>query len=350
MARGNAVKRSPARGEIAVALAGLLAALLLRAVFLASLRENYDFTSWRIVVDILHRGGELYRETGRYNYSPLWAGILVGLDALGRFLGLSLPRLISLFLLCVDLATAGLLCAIALQRGRTMSRALISALLFLANPISIIVSSFRGMFDNLSIFFLLLALFYAGKKPAMAKASTVGALALSLVAKHVTWFHPLLFARRRENARLSWPAALSSYGFFLLSFAPFWRQWEGIRAHVFGYRGLDETYGTEPLRFILWLPRETTTVLFVLAALASVALMGRVELGRACLMLMLVVLIFTPGVCPTTSSGPSRWAPCIRLSGISSTPSSSPDSSSTRRTCSASRSLICQAGGACGGL
>ena len=47
-----------------------------------------------------------------------------------------------------------------------------------------------------------------------------------------------------------------------------------------------------------WLPHETTTVLFVLAALAAVWLLRSVELGRASLMLFLVILIFTPGICP----------------------------------------------------
>ena len=63
-------------------------------------------------------------------------------------------------------------------------------------------------------------------------------------------------------------------------------------------RDLDEAYGTEPLRLVHWLPRQTTTVLFVMAAFAAIFWLRGVELGRASLVLFLVLLIFTPGICP----------------------------------------------------
>ncbi len=285
------------RRELVLASAGFAAALAIRAVFASSLAGNYDLDSWRIVVNILRRGGNLYLETGRYNYSPLWAGILAVLDRVGGALGLSLVQMVRLFLLAVDGATALLIRAIALQRGWSQRRALSAALLFFANPVSVIVSGYCGTFDNLSIAFLLLALLLAARRPA-GQVAVSGALSLSLLAKHLTWFHPLIFALRRERPRLSWPAALAPYAVFAASFLPFWSGREGIRSHVFGYRGLDEPYGTEPLRFVRWLPRETTTVLLVAAALTAAVLLARVEMPRASLILTLVLLIFAPGICP----------------------------------------------------
>jgi hypothetical protein len=277
--------------------AGAFAALVIRAAVLARVHPNFDTTAWQIVVDILRRGGDLYRETERYNYSPLWAGVLYGLAGLADALGVSFVRTVAVFLTLVDVGTAAVIWRIGVARGRTPVAAGWLALLFFANPVSVLVSSQQVMFDGLSILFLLLAL-WAAERKSSSPTATVGFLSLSLLAKHITWFHPLLFAARRREPRLKWTAALSPYLVFLLSFLPFWRSWEGIRAHVFGYRGLDEVYGTEPLRFVTWLPRETTTVLFVLAALAAVGLLRRVELGRASLMLFLVILIFTPGICP----------------------------------------------------
>jgi hypothetical protein len=261
------------------------------------MRITYDMTSWRIVLEILERGGDLYRETARYNYSPLWAGVLVVLARLSRPLGLSIGQAVSIVLLAADLATAILIWRIAVQKGKTRTQARFAALLFFANPIAVLVSSKVGMFDGLSILFLLLALYFSHKPP-VSKTSVVMSLAGSLLVKHIAWFHPLLFARRRHEPRLRWPAALVPYAIFLLSFVPFWRSWQAIRANVLGYRGLDEPYGTEPLRFVRWLPHQTTTVLFVLAALAAVWLLADVEVGRACLLLFLVILMFTPGVCP----------------------------------------------------
>ncbi len=291
------MKKPAVRGAL-FAVAGFAAALAIRSVFLARLTEGYDITSWKIAVEILERGGHLYRETSRYNYSPLWAGILVVLDRIGRPLSLSLERMVSLFLLAVDVATALLLRTLAIEKGWSPRRALAASLVFFANPVSVIVSSYLGTFDNLSILFLLLALRWAARRPASAVAVT-GSLSLSLLAKHVTWFHPIVFAQPRGGrARFSWITAICPYLVFLASFLPFWREWDAIRAHVFGYRSLDEPYGLEPLRFVPWLPRETTTILMVLAALATVALCRNVETGRASLLLFLVLLLFAPGICP----------------------------------------------------
>jgi len=282
---------------MAAAGVGCLAALGIRAAFLAGQGQTYDLGSWRIVISLLRRGKDFYIETSRYNYSPLWAGVLYLLDGLSGVLKVSLPLLLSLFFLAVDLATAALVRALALRRGKSELQAVFLALLFFANPVSVIVSSRLFTFDNLSIAFLLLALLSRHRTGARP-AATAGWLSLSVVAKHVTWFHPLLFARRRGEPRLPWPAALAPYALFLLSFAPFWRKRAGIRQHVFGYRGLAEPYGTEVLRFVSWLPRQTTTIVFVAAALTAVYLLARVELDRACLLLFLVLLIFTPGICP----------------------------------------------------
>ena len=243
------------RVGIAATGAGCLAAFLLRAAFLAGRGETYDLESWRIVTSVLRHGKDLYLETRRYNYSPLWAAVLYVLDGLSRILRISLPLLLSLFFLVVDLGIAALVREIALRKGKTGIQAFFLALLFFANPVSVIVSSRLFTFDNLSIAFLLLALVSLSRSGGRS-AAAAGWLSLSLLAKHVTWFHPLLFARRRREPRLSWPAALSPYA----------------------------------------LSRETTTIVFVLAALAGV-LFARVELDRACLLLFLVLLIFTPGIC-----------------------------------------------------
>ena len=285
------------RRDRAVAVAGLLAALAIRLVFVFSAKTNYDMASWRIVLDIIHRGGSVYQETERYNYSPLWAVVLLALSRLASILGLSLERMILLFQLGVDAVAAALIARIGRQRGLSSTRALWSSLLFFANPLSVIVSNDLGMFDGLSILFLLGAILFVERKPT-PEPSVALWLAGSLLAKHVTWFHPLLFSWRRRAPRISGVAAFSSYLIFFASFVPFWKSWEAIRARVFGYRGLDEPYGTEPLRAVSWLPHETTTILFVLAVLAATGMLRSVELGRACLWLFLVILIFTPGICP----------------------------------------------------
>jgi len=168
-----------------------------------------------------------------------------------------------------------------------------AALVAFAHPISVIVSSYLGQFDNIAIAFLLVAVALSTSRPAGSLGAAT-ALGVSLVAQHVAWFHPLLLARGRGPRRF-WTALLP-YALFFLSLLPFWGSWRFIRDHVFLYRSGSEAFGLEPLREVSWLPRETATLMFAAALLVAVWLMRRVEFGRACLVLFLVELTFMPGV------------------------------------------------------
>src|SRR5262249_20117774 len=58
-----------------------LAGLGLRLWLAAGHYGNYDQTSFQAVSGIVARGGNVYAETSRYNYSPVWAHILALLAA-----------------------------------------------------------------------------------------------------------------------------------------------------------------------------------------------------------------------------------------------------------------------------
>ena len=293
----NAAGSDLRAGEIAVAAAGFAAALLIRALSLVWLRDHNNLLSWRIVVDVLERGANLYADTHhRYNYSPLWAGVLWLLSGTRR-IGVTLDQAVALFLLAVDVATAALLGRIVWDRTASRPRALASALLFFANPVSAIVSGQLGAFDNFAFFFVLLAVGFAGRRPA-SRGGAVAALSLSLLVKHVAFFHPLLLASRRREPKVGLAGACVPYAVFFASFLPFWASRSAIREHVFGYEGSGEPYGIEPLRFVSFLPPWTPRAVFIAASLLAVALLARVEFGRACLRLALVTILFLPGVGP----------------------------------------------------
>ncbi|MGE5277913.1 MAG: hypothetical protein ACM3SU_13020 [Acidobacteriota bacterium] len=289
------MSRSPRR-DLAVLVAGFLAALALRLAFLAAPNDRYDLGSFRIVAGILDRGGDVYRETTRYNYSPVWAGVLWVLAGASKSVGISLDRAVTGLLLAGDAATALLLARIALGRGEPRMRAAFAALLFFANPVSVLTSSRLAMFDNLSVLFLLLAVRAMEAVPPR-RAGAVAGMTASLLIKHVTWFHPLLLPRRREP-RVGLPGALAPYALFLASFLPFWRSWDRIRSQVFGYQSMGEPYGTEPLRFLPGFPTWGTAAICVAAALAAAGWLWyrEVEFGRASLLLFLVVLLLAPGI------------------------------------------------------
>ncbi|HTR02295.1 MAG TPA: hypothetical protein VMN82_03795, partial [Thermoanaerobaculia bacterium] len=186
------------KGSRFLLAAGFLAALAIRVAYLRHFTTNPDVAAFENTIAVLRGGGDLYRDTPRYNYSPLWAGVLLAVDAAARWLHVSVGAALGAWLLAVDAATALLLSRLAGGGRRGAS----AALLFFGNPVSIFVSSFHLQFDNFAIFFLLLALARGVRTPA-ARVGTAIALAASILVKHVTVFFPPLFVRRRGRAGIS---------------------------------------------------------------------------------------------------------------------------------------------------
>ena len=282
-----------ARSRILLA-AGFLAAAAVRLAWLAAFEDNWDMGTYRAFVETAPLGAELYSRSP-YHYSPLWAFALVGIARLASAIGAPFVKVVGAFLHLVDAATAFLLFRIARDRlGRPPARAGAAALLFFANPVSVFVTGHHQQWDNLAILCLVAAVWVAGAKPARSGAAPIW-LALSLLVKHVTFFHPLLFAvreKRRETALLH----LLPYAVFFASFLPYWAARDAVFEGVFRYRSLAEDYGTAMLRKVAAVPDWASTALFGVAALVAVYALRRVEIGRACLMLFLVVLLFVPGV------------------------------------------------------
>ncbi|MEO8430193.1 MAG: hypothetical protein ABI592_01705 [Acidobacteriota bacterium] len=272
----------------ALCAAGFLAAAALRVALVFSFPGNYDTQSWEIVAGIEARGGNLYTETDRYNYSPVWGRILQALDGISRATGLGLTRATGLFLLAVDAGAAWMIARLVRRRLGHL-RAAWAALLFFANPVSVLVSSAHMQFDGIGILFLLAALLAASSAPRSALA-----LSASLLAKHVTWYHPLLFARRAgAPKRAAW--FLLPYALFLLSFLPRAGSWRDIGRNVFGHRGQTARYGIDALLLVPGMPPWAPTALFLAVVLPAAWFLGRGDLERASLKLFLVVLIFLPG-------------------------------------------------------
>ncbi len=276
-----------------VLIGGFAAAAALRLGYVAMSPGNWDTQSYAEVVRTLDSGGTLYRDTPRYNYSPVWAAVLRGLS---RISPVPLDRAVRGLLLLADGAGAWLLFRLARDvLGGSRERAAGAALLFFANPISVFASGFHAQFDGFAIVFLLAALWLAGRRPAQPVAAAA-ALGASLLVKHVTAFHPLLFARRKEGRRLPLALVFAPYAVFLASFLPYWRERDAVFARVFGYGSLAEDYGTAMVRRLPGVPSWAPAAIFLVTTIASVFVLRRVELARAGLLLFLVMLVFLPGI------------------------------------------------------
>lgn len=277
--------------------------LVLRIAVAAGFRGNFDTQSYLIVVQGVLQGENVYALTERYNYSPLWSFVVAGVwlaaaPNVGAFV-----LLVGLVLIATDTASTLLLIGVGRRRlGLAPDEARRRALLFFSNPISVLISCAHGQFDGLSIVLLLAALWMAAGPPSRARqVGVAGMLALSLLVKHVTAFDPLLFSRRRQRGDgLPDALVLAPYLVFAASFLPYASALPRIVENVFLYPGrFSEASLQKPggLQAFLSLSRPYPLV-FSLVMLAAVVWAlretRRWELTRACLLLFLSLLCFSP--------------------------------------------------------
>src|SRR5215203_6916533 len=97
----------------------------LRMLLAAQPKYNFDVESYIYVVDIVRHGGNVFAETIRYNYSPVWSWIL----GLLSFLPLGLPVTVRAFTSIVDICNGILL-------GKTLGQK--AAILYFLSPVAII--------------------------------------------------------------------------------------------------------------------------------------------------------------------------------------------------------------------
>ncbi len=275
--------------------------LVIRVSLCAQPVATYDAVSYSLVAQAVAAGQNVYGATHRYNYSPLWSEIVAGFWALAGGRMLLFVLLIGLLLTAADAATAQVLRAIARDRGVADPEARRLALLYFANPVSVIVSCYLRQFDGLSILFLLLAIRASSTGRARGRWAAAGALSVSLLIKHVTALQPLLFWRRRRPGGLSLPFVLAPYAVFGLSFLPFLAASGAIVDNVLLYgTGLGGPGGQRPggIQSLVAFPdgwRAAPFLILLAAVAAAIAIGERVSLPRAALLVFLAQLVFAPG-------------------------------------------------------
>lgn len=283
---------------------GLLGLGLLARLFLAwaefKTYASFDLESYQIVQGIVRHGGNVYAETSRYNYSPVWSWVLGSLDWLQRLVGLRAHVAVCGFLTVVDAASCWFLARLAVLHGLSPRRAVLA---FWLSPVSILLTGLHGQFDNLAVLFLLACLWAQatgrGRAWAWAWAWASGAI----LVKQIVLFAPLYTLLRAFPARLprlvAWAACTLP---FFLSLAPYWPgAGKQILSHVLLYSSQPELYGLTAL-----FPSSRTndpvlhahllrTLLFTLLIGGALLLPRRADALRAALLAPLVFLAFTPG-------------------------------------------------------
>jgi len=213
----------------------LLAVVLLTglAARLAMVRfgSNFDFESWRIVAGIMHHGGNVYAETRRYNYGPVWFWLLGGMNWLAG----DDPRIFRYLIVgLLSAADVGIFWMVRRRYGMA------AGMLFFLNPVSIIITGFHNQFDNLAICLGLMAVMLWGEQneQPVTGRKWLGLLVLgvSLMTKHLLFIFPLWLAVKQRGWRQKLLLLAVPVGCFVLGFVPYWSVGhDGILVNVFDY-------------------------------------------------------------------------------------------------------------------
>ncbi len=213
------------------------AGIILRFIVM-SLGYNYDFESYCVVGEIAGNFKNVYANTHRYNYGPVFFFIQGSLYRLAK---VRPNEWVSVFrVLIVSVLTVADLGITAFIAARYSLR---KAAVFFLNPISVVITGYHNQFDNIAVLFALLSiLFYNEDEKFSAKdAGFVAMFTVSLVTKHILFLVPFfLLVKKGLPLRKKVLYAFVPPALFLLSFVPFiinnQAAFEGVRDNVFLYR------------------------------------------------------------------------------------------------------------------
>lgn len=259
----------------------VLVGLGLRILLAWAYYGNYDQQSYEIVQGIVRTGGNVYAETSRYNYSPLWSFLLAGLDWAGNVLSWPDHATIRIFLTLVDALTAYVLLRVS---------GALAAAIFLLSPVSILITGYHGQFDNLAVLLLLVTLIAPARATWLLASAAV--LVKQLVLPITLFLQPAWPYRQRILL-----AAAAAIVFFL-SLVPYMGGGGalGIVRNVLTYGGLVGDYGITSLHPALAQPGAAFFLrLLLIGAFLLMAARPPKEPIRALLLAMLLFPVLTPG-------------------------------------------------------
>jgi hypothetical protein len=255
---------------------------------------NYDMQSYEIIAGIVSHGGNVYAETYRYNYSPLFSLMLGALNHLQlHFSSLPFHFVIRAFLTGIDLLTLAVLLALADPNPTSRIR---TAAFFYLNPVSILITGYHGQFENITILLLLTGVFAAQRlkdKPVLAKALLWAFASLAMIVKHDVFYELIVCIKtivRNVWAQVALLAASSAI--FLGLFIPYWDKGsDGIIHNVFLYPSGQGFYGISSI--CLFRPLKYA---FIVALFVFPYLLRSEDLVRKFLVCALFFLVFTTGI------------------------------------------------------
>jgi hypothetical protein len=272
----------------------ILAGTAIRLILAAVQYGNFDMQSYDIVADIVSRGGNVYAETSRYNYSPVWFLVLFALKKIQLAIpGVPFHFVVRSFLCGVDLLTLGVLLLIAGVRKLPPVR---TAIFFYLSPVSFLITGYHGQFENFAMLMVLIGVFIYLRFAARSFLSVMILWLFAtagMIVKHNTLYELVICLH--SSVKRYWvkiPLFAVSVVIFLSLFIPYWNTGRhGIIENVFGYGAKVGVYGVTSLFEMAQLK-----YLFISALFIFPFFLKGTDIIARCLLGTLFFLSFTTGI------------------------------------------------------
>lgn len=203
-----------------------------------SIGSGFDFESFCIVGELVSHFKNVYAETTRYNYGPIFF-LIQGVSYItAHLLSRDIQQTYRVILVGLFTLTDF---AIAMWLARRYN--LKTSLIFFLNPISIVITGYHNQFDNMAILLALISCRYYNEDENFTKKDWLFVLfmALSLTMKHILFLFPFwLFVKQGLPFKKKIVYVFLPPFLFGLSFIPFVLgnidAFYGVARNVFLYR------------------------------------------------------------------------------------------------------------------
>ncbi|MBE5837193.1 hypothetical protein [Butyrivibrio sp.] len=263
-----------------------------------TLGHNYDFESYCIVGEIVGNSRNVYAETSRYNYAPLFSIVQGGFYRFAQFKAEEWKLVFRVLIVgMLTLSDVGIACCLAKLHS------IGAAIFFFLNPVSIIISGYHNQFDNMAILFGVLAVFFYNDSTKIKWKDFIFVMmiALSLIMKHIFFMLPIfLLAKKELSFKKKVFYAITPPTIFLMSFIPYVVQSKeaflGVLNNVFLYR----SYNNAPLLLGLYklinFPLSKSFVVYLMLMLIMAYLTRKMNIEETILIYMISMVAFSSAV------------------------------------------------------
>lgn len=255
---------------------------------------NYDLTSYDIVSNLVLSKQNVYAQTVRYNYSPIWFYLLALFKIIANVFRLPFPFIVRSFLTLVDLAIALVLTKIARLKK---INPFIVVIAFFLNPISILLTGHHGQFENLSMLLIIIGIYVYLKYNKKVVSAWIFILSGGIV-KHLAFNQVIAYISYIAKSKIK-TIVLSTISIviFLLTFVPFWKEGgQSIINNVFLYKSYEGFYGIYTFIKSWHFIAEFYRWLFALGFFIFALVFKHKDLGKTILINSLFFLTFASGM------------------------------------------------------